>query len=468
MSWFRPHQWGLLVAVVFLVGCNETSLSRRFDAEREVWRAERQETDWRKEFVAPGPEIDARVAELHERIEARFGAADPPGASALGDSDTVQRLRLAGLSAFRAADLRARTSSERDLAQEYGRIGRIYGFDHALRARARLGEGKVWEKVGERRRALDVYREYLERPGRFAKTSAPVSRVEQFDVDLEVHLGLLAADELGRSEARELQREARDRLQQTVKAWGDRHGATIALRRQAELSAVLGEAEQAIFDFDRLLETASSVDERAELLLLTGILFDDELDDADQAEQRYRAAARTSEIVRPAAEARLRLGELFVRERRAADGVEEIDKLLALGARVLENLESEALYWKARGLIALGQWEDAVPVLRRASATDPASPFALASAALYRERLARLRSGNQGEELFVTTAEAVPDVTPKFQVPRSWAETVRTQRQKGVWSRGLDPLQRLGREARDSEIRSRATAQSERLSDRRS
>lgn len=466
----RPAALGaaLVVALIGLTGCQETSLSRRFDAERDVWRAERQEADWRKDFVAPGPEIDARVAELHERIEARFGAAEPPGAAWLKDPDHVERLRLAGLSAFRAADLRARTSSEREMAQEYARIGRIYGFDHALRARARLGEGKVWEKVGERRRALEVYRDYLERPGRLIKTSAPVSRVEQFDVDLEVHLGLLAAAELRRAEAREWQAESRARLEQTVKGWGERHGARIALRRLAEISAVLGDAEQAIFDFDRLLESASSVDERAELLLLTGILFDDELGDADQAEQRYRAAARTSEIVRSAAEARLRLGDLFVRERRPADAVKEVDKLLALGARVLENLESEALYWKARGLIALGRWEDAVPVLRRASTIDPASPFALASAALYRDRLARLRSGNQGEELFVKTAEAVPDAAPPFQVPRAWVDTVREQRQAAIWRQALDPLDDLARRARDAEIRERAAVQSERLADRRS
>jgi len=449
-----------------LGGCGETERSRRYQLESERWRAMRTEQRWR-ETRRSGPELDADVVALHRDISRRWGMTEPPGITVLRDPDAVERLRLAASSALLAADLEARAGPTRELAEEYDRLGRVYGFDPDIRARAGLGAGKIWEGLGDRLHALGVYRRYLGRDGRPAPAPGPLDRVDAFEVDLEIHAAMLARDELPPDEAREVILAIQDRLARTVETWQDRPGVDRVRRRLAEASAILGDVPTAIETLEDVCGRALPGDERSELLLELGDLHYDREDRPAEAEVRFRESALGGDEIPAAAEARLRLGELLVRRGRAREGLEVLDQALRLGARVREGRQSEILYWKGRALVALGQWEDALPVLRDGATAEAGSPLALAAAGRYRDRLAGLRQAAvPGDLLLVETAERVPDPDGRVTVPRSWAEEERRARREAHAREGISALSRVAQTAADPEVRARAARALTRLDDR--
>ncbi|MCA9751463.1 MAG: hypothetical protein KC591_04680 [Gemmatimonadetes bacterium] len=459
----RRRTFALAVTLaVVLGGCGSSERSLRFDAERARYWARRDETSWRAAGLA-ADSLSARVARRNAEIEQEFGAAGAPGIAELRDPDTVARLRLAAESGLLATDLRASKEATEEIAGEYDRIGRIYRFDPDVRARASLGAGKVWERLGQGDRALDVYRAYLGRDGRPTTGIGPVDRVEAFDVDLEIHVALLARELRSRGEAETIVREVRDRLRRTAELWADRTGVSRVKRRLAEANALMNDQKAAREGFEEVLRDAAPGDDRAEVLLALGMLAADARQNTD-AETWWREALREGDEIPAAAEARVRLGELLVETRRPRDGLEVIDGFLALGARVREGRESEALYWKGQAFIARGQWEDALPVLREAALREPGAAHALPAAGVYRSRLTRLRAGPQaGDQLVVKAAEADPGIPPEIRVPRTWESDRRRERLDEFRQQGLRVLRTVAESAADPDLRERARAQLDRL-----
>ncbi len=458
-----------LVAGMCGTGCRESvEMVRRWDAERDRWRADQQESGWIREHGRLGASHRERLRESHRRIATRYGSANSPSEAELRDRDVALRLRIAGSSALYAADLAANGPATPELLVEYSEVARVYAFDRNLSIRAGLGAGWTAERLESPREALSIYVELLRDQAATEAARGPGARfgmVQALLVDLEVHASILAGSALEPGGANDVRLGGARRLE----AWGEggesRPGERRIDRRRAELHFLAGEWDEGIALLVPRFEEAGTVDERAEIALVLGEAAEFGARDAERAEAWYREAARQGEDVPSAAEGRMRLGDLLTRTGRAWEGMRELETLLGLGARVLEDRRAEILVLKARSLVALDRWEDALPSLRDATLLDPGDPFVLVAAAEIHARLRRFTRPAAGPAAreFVSLAETVPGRAGPAYPSREWAEWAREVRRRAAWRAAVEELRTVARSAADEELARAAAEAADRI-----
>jgi tetratricopeptide (TPR) repeat protein len=450
----------VLVGAVAAVGCRDAiELSRRFDAERDRWRTDRLEAGWRQRGGI-GPERRARLRDFHLRIARRHGGKRAPTASELADPDVALRFRIAGSSALYAADLASVQGASEEVAREYDRVAEVYEFDRGIHVRARIGEGWTRERLGQTERALALYEELVVRGP--VETEGWFGSAEVLLLDLEPHLAIVARERFGTEAARAVALRSVDRLEARRKEGG---GGRRLVLRLAECRFLAGDWERGLAELEPLFDSAGSDEERADLALEIAQAAEFGAGDLERAEHWYRRSIERGTAIPSAAEARLRLGDLLTRTRRAGEGLDLLDELLGLGARVLQHREAEALVAKSRALVALDRWEDALPVLDSAIGLDPGDPWSLVAAADVHARMrgfTRPEAGPAARTL-VAAAERVPSPAGPSGPPRRWSEFEAERRSRDVWRRAVRELLRVAGSADDSDTRSAARTQAGRL-----
>jgi tetratricopeptide (TPR) repeat protein len=443
-------------------------MSRRFDAERTRWQADREELRIRDDFGGDlPPEKREHIRELHIEVDREYGVEEPPSSASLANADVARRLRIAGASALYAAELAAHDDSNEELAEEYARIGRVYDFDREVAIRAGIGEGRTREHLGDLRGALDRYVSLLDGPA--ARAPGRLGSGDLLLLDLEIHSGLLARRCLAPEEAQGTIRRVVRRIERRTDGWDANPVRSRLKRRRAEGHFLADNWSEGLRELRELADSAGSAEERAELELLLGEVREAAGVDRSAAEASYRKAAAQGDRLMDGAAARVRLGDLLIRSGRAWEALEVLDALLGLGARVLEGRQAEALVLKARSLVRLDRWEDALPVLNRAAALEPRGPFPLVAAALSMRRLRRFTRPVSEPAIvrLVEVAERVPSEHRWARVPRPWVEVFREERTRGAWRDCVEDLLLAARIASDQEVRSRARAEAARLAEER-
>jgi tetratricopeptide (TPR) repeat protein len=451
------------VALALVVGgCGrDTEFALRFEAERARWLADRAE--------AVAPDAHERLREIHARIAERYGPTGTPGARELADRDRDRRFRIAGASALYVADLTATLGEIPAAATAYGRVAEVYAFDTGLAYRALLGEGHMREALGEQARALSLYETLLAnypavRHGTDAPEGAPTAVNERL-LDLEIRTLLLGADVLSRSERSARAAAIRERTRAVV----SRSPAGAVRRRLLRHLAETYFAEGAFATGLSELATAAATargEEAARLALEAGQARLRGGGSLREAESDYRRALEHGVGTWVEAEACLRLGEVLWRLGRPDEGLALCDRLLELRPRQTEGRRAEGLLWKARCLVAVDRWEDALPVFAAVPRAEPGSPWGLVALG---EMLARQRSLYTPTAALSTAAEAVrvaaavPGTSPLANVGAGWVRTVRREREREAWRDGVEVLRSLARRWPDESWAEAARAESTRL-----
>ena len=456
----------LLVACA-LGACESTSeFSRRFDAERARWRVDREEVELRSGEDVPTDSTIARIRALHAEVGSLYGATEPPPATTLANHDARLRLQIAGSSSLYDLDLAAQGQPAAEIADAYAALARVYTFDPALWFRARLGEASLRERLGDAEGALGVYRSIVHE-GRGAAGVSPASvplADDELVLDLHVHAGILAVESLAPDAA------ARELRSLTVSITDQLASETDSLRtlrlreRLAELQFLEGRWDAGCALLDSLAREVSLPARRAEWILLRANVLQYLTDHVDLADAGYRDVITVMDGSQVATEARLRLTELLLDRRRGSSALGLIDDTLELGASLLDNRSAEARYWKGQALVAIGRWEDAIPVLHEASQWDPDSPYALLAAIERQRRLARLTRPSARElPALVSLAESVPANAYPGRVPKSWSDLLRERRARELWRESIEGLLTTTRDVREVSVRERVILAAARL-----
>jgi tetratricopeptide (TPR) repeat protein len=446
----------LLVAALAVTGCaGPDELSRRFEAERARWKA-----DHRREAAAEpmAPRTRAALRLTYGAIEREFGAAERPGPDVLARPDARLRLEIAGRAALVRADLAA--SASKELAAEYARVAEIYGFAAELDQTARVGQARTLERLGDDVGALTVWDGFLA-----AHSKVPGAPETLELVDLELHANVLAGRAHGQKRARERRARVRAELAWLAEEWGEAPGRRSVERRLADAYLLDERWDEGLRVLAGLTADGGSPEEVAELELAQGTVHEVATRDLDRAEEHYRRALPGGDETMAAAEARLRLADLARRRGRPREGLAMADSLLIFGARVLEGREAEVLWVKAKCLVALTRWEDAIPAFARAARVDSESPFRIVAALERYERFrGLLRDVPAGAaEDFVAAAAAVSAGPAPPVVPLDWQQETRARDLRRVWRDGVDGLVQLADREGASDLGRAALAHAARL-----
>lgn len=446
---------GILVAGLLAAGCapEHAELVKRHEAQRERWHVDREERNWSV----------SEQREAHQEIARRFGPSDSPTETEMNDPDWWERQAIAGTSALYAVDLASSGEQTPELAAEYDRVAERWSFDEELRLLARFGQGRTLGRLGQLDEAAVALRQVVQVSDETIDADH-MTWARPLLLDLEVHLALLERDLAQRDRRPVDLTPARERMLERATRWEGRPEGFRARRRAAELAELNGDVDVAVEEFTELAEQGKTADDRAEIQLALGDLYFFRLDRKAEAERCYRIAVEQGPNVRASAEARVRLMELCVRLGRYQLGLRTADDFLNLGARVQEGRLEEALYWRARCLLELGHWVDAIPTLVDGAAGDPADPFTLACAArlYHRMRTFRHKDTAAAVERLVGVAVRVP-AWELVDPPRDWSLTWREQRREFAWKEGADELQVALRSVRDPDQRERGRAALERI-----
>lgn len=425
-----------------LGGCFDArpELVARHAAERARWMIDHAEQKWSPE----------QVRATHAEIARRFGPdGNVPPAGTRAREDYRVRQSIAGSSALYAADIRARIEGPSwELAAEYGAVAERWPQEPELLFLGQLREAATLQRMGARHEALAGFRTLLAAPA--DSSDAPASR--DLRCGLEVHAALLAlAVDEPKGAARTLL-EAAARLRAEIDRRGGGEAARLPRRRAAEIAFLSGDTRDALAELTALAKDASTPEERAELQLALGEIEQYAHEDHDRAEHWYRRAAEEGPLLAAAAEARVRLVELSFVLDRPKVGVRSADEVLALGARALGDRAAEAQYWKARCLLEMGRWTEALPSLIEGTEGAPGSPFTLACAARWYRRVENLPEAGRREATarLVRVASAVPEPEP-VDVPLDWARAWREERARFAWDEGLSALREVARASGDPE-----------------
>jgi tetratricopeptide (TPR) repeat protein len=420
-------------------GCLDArpELVARHAAERARWEIDHTERDW----------SPAQVRAAHAEIARRFADGEAPPEGTQAREDYRVRVAIAGSSALYAADLRAgMEGASWELAAEYGAVAERWPHEPELLFLGRLREAATLQRLGARHEALAEFRLLLAAPA----DSAATPETRDLRCDLEVHTALLAVAVAERSDVTRVLADAGRRLAAEIERRGAGTASRRPRRRAAEIAFLAGDTRGARATFEALAGDAATPDERAELQLAIGEMEQYAEGDTDAAEHWYRRAAEEGALLAAAAEARVRLVELSAVQGRPKVGVRSADEVLALGARALGDRASEAQYWKARCLLDMGRWTEALPSLIEGSQGDPASPFTLACAASWYRRVENLQEAGRLEATarLLAVAAAVPEPKP-VDVPMDWARAWRAERSRFAWEEGLEALREVARGSGD-------------------
>lgn len=436
----------LVLAVPLLAalgGCLDArpELVARHAAERARWMMDRTEEKW----------SPAQVRAAHAEIARRFGpVGDVPPEGTQAREDYRVRQSIAGSSALYAADIRARTEGPSwELAAEYGAVAERWPQEPELLFLGRLREAATLQRLGARHEALAGFRALLASP---ADSSSATPESRDLRCNLEVHAALLALAADDPEGAAHTLLEAAARLRAEIDHRGGGEAARLPRRRAAEIAFLSGDTRDALEALEALAGDAPTPDERAELQLALGEIEQYAHGNPERAEHWYRRAAEEGPLLAAAAEARVRLVELALALDRPKVGVRSADEVLALGARALGDRAAEAQYWKARCLLEMGRWTEALPSLIEGTEGAPESPFTLACAARWYRRVENLPEAGRREATarLVRVASAVPEPGP-VDVPLDWGRAWRAERARFAWEEGLSALREVARASGDPE-----------------
>jgi TolA-binding protein len=455
-----------LVVVPFLLGCSGDSLSTRYRAERDVWRAEREleRLNLRPQLTADGEwrALSARFAEVGERY------ADVPVAD--GDADAVLTRTLAAEALGRSAGLLAALGDTTGALTRYAEIEeRFAAYDNAAAgaalAAARLRQasrdfegayadyGRALQRVepasGRPGPAGEILRVPLTRARLRAMSGDDALRAGAYAEARAWYTDLIAAAPGTREEA-----EARSRLIDLATDERDWAGVVAEMRR---LETALRGMEDPPQDPAEVRSGIAEVQRRglADAALGAGTLRS-LVEDYPESRQAARALVALAQYERGLGDPDAALGYLDTFDGRFA---EDLD--LAPAAR----LE------RGRALAAAGRWTAALEVFRSLPVEHPLSEAALDS---HLEIVAHYDAEGKAEE----RGQALDDAEAAYRefldrypseryTPAARERLTRVLLQQRRWKEAVDEMVVLAEALPENPARARLLWDAGRIADER-
>lgn len=466
----RPTTAALLAlaAGLGLTGCSRPGeLELRFEAERLRWRIDRAEDLLRVSSRAPFSGDVERVRELHAEVQRRFGAQDTPTDSQLRDPDALLRLRIAGASSLYGADLAAHYAPSAETVEEFDRIARFYSFDRELSVRALFGKGRVLEKLGRTDEALAASLELFARnpvvPAR-ENGNRTIPEISDGLLDLEVHAVALA-ERLGAKAPPTAGETILERLAAREAQWKGTKLEPRFAHRNAEALFVHGRWSEGLAILaarrDAITDSSASGLASAEI----AEILERGSHDLTGAEREYRRALAEGPRSEAEAVARLGLARVLLALRRPAEALVELDNLFKMRARELENRSGEAAFLKAKALVDLGRWEDALPAFEAVSKVDDEGNWGILSQgpAIDRLRILEIDLGaRDSAREAVALAKRVPAREPP-DPPFGWSGFWQAPVSAARWAETVSVLRRIATEFPEESFAAEARQEADRL-----